>query len=241
MAVLRINYDSLLLLWLEHSPISHYAFMSSKWYWKNHTRYQITQGVAYVTWLVLHLTDSLCASLRRCSLFSALPFQKHHLITSASSTHCLPHGLFFLSLQLLLQLNPPPWGFRSCMLFLPLLCFSGRGDFQISPCCYRLQCGRHILTLHYTLLGTLALPGNFPVILIIGSIINSLQFPGNHFIQFPVDCLHLTPTCTMSNQLLWLIFIRDMNTLLPLFCPSYAILVSALLLADITVYTNNLY
>lgn len=62
---------------------------------------------------------------------------------------------------------------------------------------------RHCLELRYALLGALATPGDFPVVLIVGFMINGLQFAVNGLTQFPVAAstqphLHLVRVVTLT-------------------------------------------
>lgn len=78
---------------------------------------------------------------------------------------------------------------------------------------------------YYALLRALGPPSDYPVILLIGLMISDLlPYPVSRGLPTPGPYLHLVQLVT-----------RDINILLPLLCPYDAILVSALLLADITI------
>lgn len=154
-------------------------------------------------------------------------------ITNARNGQCgrVKHIQMFSYINMLVFLNP----FQYCdKLFISYGIWWRERELKNNSNNF-LSTVRHIIVLHCALIGALTTLGDFPVILIIGFMINILQFPVNHLIQFLVACIPGPHLQFVWNWLLQLTFTRHINILLPLLCPTDTILVSSLFLADVTI------
>lgn len=70
------------------------------------------------------------------------------------------------------------------------------GTFLHSIMSWSVLYVRDLLALYYVLVGALAPPSNFTVILIVGFMIDGIWLPINRLHPVSSDGLHLAPTCT---------------------------------------------